>query len=262
MSILATILEAKRREVASRKVSHPVSMMVERRSPIRGFYEALAAPLPSHQRAAVIAEIKRASPSAGAIRADADPAEIALAYERAGASAISVLTDREFFDGRLEFLSLARSATEKTPLLRKDFIVDPYQVSESHAAGADALLLIVSALAGGALAELHACASEAGLGVLTEIHDEAEAERALAAGARVIGVNHRNLATFEIDLGLTERLAPQVPADVVLIAESGIRTSADVDRVRYAGAKGVLVGETLMRAAQPGQALTDLVMRS
>jgi indole-3-glycerol phosphate synthase len=258
VSILAEILAHKRAEVAAAKGARPIETLPgDRDWPVRSLRAALAAPTPDPVR--VIAEIKRASPSAGAIRADASPTLIAREYAGGGASAISVLTDRRYFDGRLEFLAEVRGACD-LPLLRKDFIIDPYQVAEARWAGADALLLIAAALPGDALGELLAATREAGLEALVEIHDEAEAGRAVAAGAAILGVNHRDLATFEIDLGLTERLRPALPDDVLLVAESGIRGPADVTRVAAAGAKAILVGEHLMRAASPRLALMDLLV--
>src|SRR5690606_5330528 len=179
-------------------------------------------------------------------------------YQAGGAAAISVLTDERFFDGRLGFLAAARAAAT-LPLLRKDFVIDPYQVVEARAAGADGVLLIVAALDGALLSELVAAAAEWQLDALVEVHDEAEAEVALAAGARLVGVNHRDLRTFEIDMGLTARLAPRCPPEVVLVAESGIRTAADARALAGAGAHAILVGEALMRQPSPGRALAELL---
>lgn len=258
-SILAEILRHKRGEVEAARAARPlaeVEAAARAAGPVRPFADALRRPAGAPIRA--IAEIKRASPSAGAIRAGADPAAIAAEYAAAGAAAISVLTDERFFDGRLEFLAAVR-ATAACPLLRKDFVIDPYQVAEARAAGADAVLLIAAALAPADLAALVAEAARHGLDALVEIHREEEAEAALAAGARLVGVNHRDLATFAIDMDLTARLAPRLPADAVLVAESGIRTADDVRRLADAGAHAVLVGETLMRAASPGAALAALL---
>jgi indole-3-glycerol phosphate synthase len=205
----------------------------------------------------VIAEIKRASPSAGPIRPGADPAEVARDYVRGGASALSVLTDRQFFDGELGFLARVRAAVD-LPLLRKDFVVDPYQIAEARAAGADGVLLIVAALAAPQLAELLAAARDHQLDALVEVHDLAEVDVALSAGARLLGVNHRDLRTFAVDMTLTAQIAPRVPADVVLVGESGIRTRDDIDTLGRAGVHAVLVGEHLMRAASPGDALIAL----
>jgi len=206
----------------------------------------------------VIAEIKRASPSEGAIREEGfDPAAIARGYEEAGAAALSVLTDERFFGGHLDHLRAAREAVE-IPVLRKDFVIDERQVYEARAAGADAVLLIVAALEPDHLAALLALAHELGMAVLVEAHEEAEVEVALAAGARIIGVNNRDLRTFEIDLATTERLAPMVPGDHVFVAESGVHTREDVMRLAGAGADAVLVGTALMRADDPGEALRAL----
>ncbi len=206
----------------------------------------------------VIAEIKRASPSEGAIREqDFDPAAIASGYEIAGAAALSVLTDGRYFGGHLDHLRAARAAVE-IPVLRKDFVIDERQVIEARAAGADAVLLIVAVLDGGRLAELLTLARELGMAALVEAHDQAEVEAALAMGARVIGVNNRDLRSFAVDLATTERLAAMVPADRVLVAESGVHTRADVERLAAAGADAVLVGTTLMRADDPGEALEEL----
>lgn len=258
MSILAEILTTKAGEVRLARAARPLASLEAELGAAgapRGFGAALARPAGAPVR--VIAEIKRASPSAGPIRAGADPAAIAREYADAGATCLSVLTDERYFDGHLSFLGRAREAVE-LPLLRKDFVIDPYQLVEARVAGADAALLIVAALEQPLLRELLAATAELGLDALVEIHSEAEAERALEAGARLIGVNHRNLATFEIDMALTERLRPHVPAGTVLVGESGIRTSEDVARLAAAGADAILVGESLMRAPSPGQALREL----
>ena len=205
----------------------------------------------------MLAEIKRASPSAGPIRAGADPAEIAAEYAEAGAAAISVLTDRDFFDGDLAFLARCR-ARVGVPLLRKDFIIDAYQIAEARAAGADAILLIVAALAKAQLGELMQAAEHYGLDALVEVHTLAEAETALACGVQLLGVNHRDLKTFAIDMSLTGAIAPSLPPGTVLVAESGIRTAADVKLLGAVGAHAVLVGESLMRAPSPGAALREL----
>jgi indole-3-glycerol phosphate synthase len=206
----------------------------------------------------VLAEVKRASPSAGPIRPGADPAAIARAYAAAGAAAISVLTDRAFFDGDLAFLAPCRAAVD-VPLLRKDFLIDPLQIAEAREAGADAVLLIVAALSPDALAAMAREARAQGLDALVEVHSLAELDIALGAGATLLGVNHRDLRTFAIDMTLTEQIARRVPAGTVLVAESGIRGPADVRRLGDAGAHAVLVGEHLMRAASPGDALRELL---
>jgi len=258
VNILDRILATKRDEVAAAKQAVPFSQLeAEARTagPLRGFAAALrrAPGTPVH----VLAEIKRASPSAGAIRAGADPAEIGAAYADAGASAISVLTDRDYFDGDLGFLRRVRDRIG-LPLLRKDFLVDPYQVAEARVAGADAILLIVAALSPAQLSELLAAAHGYGLDVLVEVHTVREAEIALAAGVSLLGVNHRDLKTFTIDMSLTSVVAPMLPPDVVLVAESGIKVPADVQLLGAVGAHAVLVGEQLMRAPDPGAALRAL----
>ncbi len=258
MTILDTILAAKRLEVAAAVAEHPlrsVEAAARAAAPVRSLRAALARPPGEPVR--ILAEIKRASPSAGAIRPGADPAAIAAEYAEAGAAAISVLTDRGFFDGELAFLGRCRACVT-LPLLRKDFIIDSYQIAEARAAGADAVLLIVAALAPSRLVELLAAAAVFQLDALVEVHDVAEAEVAIAAGATLIGVNHRDLRTFEIDMSLTSLVAPLVPHGTVLVAESGIRTAADIKLLGAVGAHAVLVGEQLMRAASPGAALREL----
>jgi len=206
----------------------------------------------------VLAEIKRASPSAGAIRPGADPAAIAREYEAGGAAAISVLTDRSYFDGDLSFLGRARGAVA-LPLLRKDFVIDSYQIAEARAAGADGVLLIVSALERSQLEELLAAARSYGLAALVEVHDVREAEIALTAGATLIGVNHRDLRTFTIDMTLTHAIGPLLPRGAVMVAESGIKDARDIERIDRARTHALLVGEHLMRAPSPGTALRELV---
>jgi indole-3-glycerol phosphate synthase len=258
MTILDDILAVKRSEVAAARAARPWSELdaaARAAGPVRGLERALRRPPGAPVR--VIAEIKRASPSAGPIRAGADPAAIARDYARGGASAISVLTDRQFFDGELAFLARARHAVN-VPLLRKDFVIDGYQIAEARAAGADGVLLIVAALAPSLLAELLAAARERALDALVEVHDLAEVEAALAAGATLLGVNHRDLRTFAMDMTLTAQIAPRVPPGVVLVGESGIRTTEDVEVLGRAGAHAVLVGEQLMRAESPGDALLAL----
>lgn len=258
MSVLDDILAAKRVEVAAARAARPLSVVeadAAAMPPARGLREALRRGPGDPVR--VLAEIKRASPSAGPIRPGADPAAIAIEYAGAGASAISVLTDRAYFDGDLAFLARCRAAVA-VPLLRKDFLVDAYQVAEARAAGADAVLLIAAALAPAQLAELAAAATAYGLDALVEVHAAAEVDPALAAGATLIGINHRDLATLAIDMSLTEAIAGRLPPGTVVVAESGIRTAADVARMGAAGAHAVLVGEHLMRAPSPGAALREL----
>lgn len=214
------------------------------RDDVRSFYDALRA---DPTRLSMIAEVKRASPSAGTIAADFDPLTIARGYEKAGANALSVLTDEKYFQGRLEYLTLIREQVD-IPCLRKDFIIHEAQIFEAVVAGADAILLIVAALDQPTLEHLLEVASTFQLDALVEVHDLPELERALATDARIIGVNNRNLKHFTVDLGTTEKLAEEVPDDVVLVAESGIKTVADAQRLAEAGADALLVGETLMRS--------------
>jgi len=261
--ILAEILAAKHDEVAQARAARSLAD-VERDAgaagPVRGFASALAAGSSPTPRA--IAEIKRASPSAGPIRPGADPAAIARDYAAHGAAALSVLTDRRWFDGDLAFLARVRDAVP-LPLLRKDFVVDAYQIAEARARGADAVLLIVAAIVDdGALRALLDAATAHQLDALVEVHDPREAEVAIALGARVLGVNHRNLATLAIDMSLTARIAPMAPAGTILVGESGIKTAADVRALAAAGAHAILVGETLMRSPSPGAALATLLAPS
>jgi indole-3-glycerol phosphate synthase len=215
------------------------------RDDVRSFYDALRA---DPTRLSMIAEVKRASPSAGTIAADFDPLTIARGYEKAGANALSVLTDEKYFQGRLEYLTLIREQVD-IPCLRKDFIIHEAQIFEAVVAGADAILLIVAALDQPTLEHLLEVAHTFQLDALVEVHDLPELERALATDARIIGVNNRNLKHFTVDLGTTEKLAEEVPDDVVLVAESGIKTVADAQRLAEAGADALLVGETLMRSS-------------
>jgi indole-3-glycerol phosphate synthase len=258
--ILEKILATKRAELANITNERRLAVIeaAEAMPHPRPFRAVLARPTGAPMR--VIAEIKRASPSAGPIRPGADVAEIAREYATAGATAISVLTDKQFFDGDLAFIGVARRACS-LPLLRKDFIIDPLQIAEARAAGADAVLLIAAAFPAGEvrLSDCVLVAAGLGLETLVEVHDEAELDQALAAHAPVIGVNHRNLRTFEIDMTLTERIAKRMPAGTVLVAESGIKTAADVRRLGNVGAHAVLVGEQLMRASSPGVALRELL---
>lgn len=258
MTILDKILATKVDEVSAARMVLSygnVARAARAMEPTRGLAKALARP--PGQPVRVLAEIKRASPSAGPIRPGADPAEIAAEYAAGGAAAISVLTDRTYFDGDPAFLAAAR-ARVGVPLLRKDFVIDVYQVAEARALGADGVLLIVAALDRVQLMELVAAARDFTLDALVEIHAPWELELALAAGATLIGVNHRDLRTFNVDMTLTTKVAPQLPPGVTLVAESGIRTHADVERLGAAGAHAVLVGEQLMRAPSPGAALREL----
>lgn len=261
MSRLEDILAHKRREVARRKASVPLEVLrrlARLRADPLDLVEALRR---SPARPALIAEIKRASPSAGLLTPSFDPLRLARAYAANGAAAVSVLTDERFFGGDLEHLSLLRAPFPGLPLLRKDFVLDAYQLYESRAAGADAVLLIAAALSPGQLRDLLQLALDLGLTPLVEVHSEAEVEAALACGARLVGVNHRDLRDFSLDMKRTARLRPRIPEDVLVVAESGIRTAADVARMREAGADAVLVGEALMRAEDPGAAVRELTGR-
>jgi indole-3-glycerol phosphate synthase len=257
--ILQRIVAVKREEVAALKERRDLAAMraaARERRDVRGFEAALRQRVAAG-RAAVIAEIKKASPSKGVLREHFVPAEIARSYAKHGASCLSVLTDARFFQGAPDYLEKARAACE-LPALRKDFIVDEYQVHESRALGADCILLIVACLADAQLAEFEACAHELGMDVLVEVHDEGELERALRLKTPLVGVNNRNLRTFEVSLQTTVSLQPRLPAERLLITESGILVAADVQRLRLAGVHAFLVGEAFMRADEPGQALAQL----
>jgi indole-3-glycerol phosphate synthase len=254
--ILDDILTRTRVDLAVRREERPLADLEARARRARPA-RSLAAALRRPGRLACIAEVKRRSPSAGWIRQDADAAAVATAYAGAGADAISVLTDTPFFGGSLADLEAVRAAVD-VPLLRKDFVVDAYQLVEARAAGADAVLLIAAALPEAALADLLAAAGAWGLEALVETHDEAEVDRAVRLGARVIGINHRDLRTFAVDRGLAARLRPRIPPDRAVVAESGIRGPADLGEIRAAGVNAVLVGETLMRAPDPGVALREI----
>ena len=257
--ILDEILAQTRQGVASARGRVPLAELEEQIAvapPVRDFCAALGKP-----GLACIAEFKRCSPSKGWINRDADPAVVSSAYQAAGAAAISVLTDGPFFGGSLDDLRQARAAVD-IPILRKDFIVDPYQVAEARAAGADALLLIVSALRQDDLVGLLAEVKRLGMEALVETHDRHEVERALAVQARVIGVNHRDLRTLQVDMTLATTMRSLVPSDRLLVAESGIRTADDMRRMREAGVDAVLVGESLMGDPDPGSALRRLLGRA
>ena len=258
-TILDTILARKREEVAARRERTSLFELKARAAsapPLRGFADAVAAKIAAGQ-AAVIAEVKKASPSKGVIRADFDPAAIARSYAAGGAACLSVLTDVDFFQGADEYLVAARDACA-LPVLRKDFIVDAYQLYEARVLGADCVLLIAAALDDAQLSEYAFIADELGMDVLVEVHDLDELERALPIPARLLGINNRNLKTFEVSLQTTLELKVAVPADRVLVTESGILAPADVARMRAAGVHGFLVGEAFMRADEPGVALAQL----
>ncbi|HVK17292.1 MAG TPA: indole-3-glycerol phosphate synthase TrpC [Fimbriiglobus sp.] len=255
-TILDRIVDTKLQEIASARTRLPEADLERRIAdvpPTRGFAAALRVP----GEVRVIAEVKKASPSAGVIRPDFDPAAIARTYECHGAACISVLTDRDYFQGGLEHLAAVRAAV-RCPLLRKDFVLDRYQLLEARAAGADAALLIAEILPGDRLSELHAQAVALGLDVLVELHDADQLARVLACGATLVGINNRDLRTFETRLDHTIDLMPHIPAGVTVVSESGIRTHADLGRLAAAGVQAVLVGESLMRSPDIGAALDAL----
>ncbi len=253
--ILDDIAREKRNEVEARKRETP-AFSLEGLAATRDFASALkntAGSLPK-----VIAEVKKASPSKGVIRPDFDPVAIAKGYKKSGASAVSVLTDEKFFQGKLSFLTDCRRSIE-LPLLRKDFIIDKIQIEEARAAGADAILLIAALLDTGALRSFGNAARELDMAALVEVHDESELESALESGANIIGINNRNLQTFEVSINTTFRLAPMIPQNLTIVSESGIGTKDDLKRLRDAGIDAVLIGESLMRAEDPGAALKALL---
>ncbi|MBF5092060.1 indole-3-glycerol phosphate synthase TrpC [Novosphingobium sp. NBM11] len=256
---LTEICDTKRSEVADRKAATSLADLSARaagQSAPRGFEAALRARAAAGY--ALIAEIKKASPSKGLIRADFQPAEHARQYEAGGATCLSILTDAPYFQGHEDFLIAARAACA-LPVLRKDFMVDPWQVTEARAIGADAILIIVAALDDGAMAEIEAAAIDHGMDVLVEVHNEAEMERAARLRSRLIGVNNRDLKRFVTDIAITERLAPLAPEGTLLVSESGINTHADLQRLEKCGARTFLVGESLMRQADVTAAVKALL---
>ncbi|MGK2914118.1 MAG: indole-3-glycerol phosphate synthase TrpC [Porticoccaceae bacterium] len=258
-TILRKILARKAEEVAERRAVTSLTALQEQiaaQSPPRGFVQAIRSCIASG-KPAVIAEIKKASPSKGVIRADFDPVEIARSYERGGAACLSVLTDVDFFQGADDFLRQARGAT-RLPALRKDFTIDPYQLYEARAIGADCILLIVAALSPGRLSDLHDLAIAIGLDVLVEVHNAAELDLALQLSTPLIGINNRNLHNFYTSLETTFSLVDRIPAGRVVITESGVNTIDDVKALRGHGVKGFLVGEAFMRADDPGRRLLEM----
>ena len=258
-SILSEIVAHKRDELVARKRQRPLQALqysIAAQPAARGFAQALRQRL-SQGQPAVIAEIKKASPSKGVIRADFNPPAIAESYAAVGASCLSVLTDERFFQGQDEYLAEVRQAAP-LPVLRKDFTLEPYQVYEARALGADCILLIAAILDAAQLKEYQALATDLGMDALVEVHNAAELEAALAASPSLIGINNRNLQDFTVDLATTLSLAPQVPASATLVAESGIHTPADIQRLQAGGINAFLIGEAFMQAKDPGAALRRL----
>jgi indole-3-glycerol phosphate synthase len=254
VGILERIVETKRQEVEGLEDRLPeLRAAVERADPPRDFFGALS----GGESVAVIAEIKRRSPGAGPIRPDLDPLQLAPMYERGGASALSVLTDRDYFGGSVDDLITARGLVS-VPVLRKDFIIDESQIYEARAAGADAILLIARILDDTRLRSLRLLAEELGMTALVEAHDDEEVDRAVASGAALLGVNNRNLKTFETRLDVTLGLLERIPPDVVMVSESGIRTREDVRMLGERGVHAVLVGESLLRQDDPGEGVSAL----
>jgi indole-3-glycerol phosphate synthase len=257
--ILDKIVAVKREEVAAAVMQKSLAVVradAESRVLTRDFEGAMRARIAAGQ-AAVIAEIKKASPSKGVLRADFIPADIAQSYAEHGAACLSVLTDKQFFQGSVDFLKQARASCD-LPVLRKDFMIDTYQVYEARAMGADAILLIAACLDDAQMAEMEAVARSLDMAVLVEVHDKAELERALKLKTRLVGINNRNLKTFEVSLKTTLDMLPDVPADRLLVTESGIQTPEDVLRMREAKVNAFLVGEAFMRSSEPGEALSKL----
>ena len=257
MDILTKIINVKRQRIAAARAAYPLERL-QADCAKRGAAGRFGAAISRPDRVNIIAEIKKASPSKGLICADFDPVRIAKEYTDSGAAAISVLTEEDFFQGSLEIFRSVRQVTD-LPLLRKDFIVDPYQVYEAASSGADAFLLIAAVLEAVEIRELSALGAELGLEALVEVHTAQELEKVLNSRAAIIGVNNRNLKTFEVDLDTSIRLAATAPANVVLVSESGINTAEDIRRLRGAGYQAFLVGEQLMRSSKPGAALEALL---
>jgi len=258
MNVLERIVAYKREEVAQRKAATPwreIAARAHENDSPRGFFNGLDRCV---GRPALIAEVKKASPSKGLIRASFDPAALARAYEAGGAACLSVLTDAPSFQGHEDYLGAARAACA-LPVLRKDFMVDPWQVAESRAIGADAILIIMAAVDDALARALANAALDFGMDALIEVHDTHEMDRALKLDARLVGVNNRSLATFETDLGVTKRLAALTPAETLLVSESGISTHADIQRLQRDGARAFLVGESLMRQDDVEAATKDLL---
>lgn len=258
-TILDKIVATKREEIARAKEETPEATLRQRLAgapAVRDFLAALSASPPIR----LIAEVKKASPSKGVIRADFNPVEIARTYQRHGATCLSVLTDQPYFQGSLEYLRQVRAAVD-LPVLRKDFVIDPYQVIEARAAGADAVLLIAECLDDELLKRLYGAIIELGMTPLVELYEPANLPRVLGIGARLVGINNRDLRTFQVDLGHTLRLLREIPADCIVVSESGIRSRQDVERLEAAGVRAMLVGETLMARPDIGSAVDELLGR-
>lgn len=262
-NFLARIVEQKRSKLEKKKSEYPllaeqvIRPAAQKPSNQRPFFVTLD----RTDRLNFIAEIKRASPSRGLLRGQVDPAELGVAYESHGAAAISVLTEEDYFLGSLEDLKQVKQSVS-CPVLRKDFIIDPYQVYEATAAGADAILLIAAILDSASLSQLLTVADRAGLSSVVEVHNQAELEKAVECGAEIIGINNRDLTTFRVDLQTTLQLAPQVPENKILVSESGISTADDIRLLREAGVDAFLIGEYLMKSPNPGKTLRELMIRS
>lgn len=255
MNRLKEIVKAKKIHLKAVKKHFPLKELLNKRAiyPIRSFKKAI-----KKENLTLIAEIKRASPSAGIIRKDFNPTEIAQIYQLEGASAISVLTEEKYFNGRLDYINMVKRHVE-LPILRKDFIFDEYQVYESHVAGADAILLLVSILSGRRLKKLIELTRKLGLSCLVEVNSRRELNKAIACGAEIIGINNRNLKTFKVDLRMTDKLIKHIPEDKIAVSESGIKTRKDVLRLRDSGVDCVLIGETFMREIDIARKVRELM---
>lgn len=256
--LLETVVAATRRMIEVRAEREPLLVLEQRAAEVSVRSGVFRNALTLQDRVNVIVECKRRSPSRGVLRADYDPAAIARQYEIAGAAALSVLTEPTFFDGAPEHLTAVRAATN-LPVLRKDFIVDPYQIFEARAIGADAILLIVAALKSSELRRLHVIARDMGLDVLVEVHDASELETALKVGATIVGVNNRNLRTLEVGTDTSQQMIDRIPSEVVAVAESGLRSGDEVLRLRQAGYSAFLIGEHLISQPNPGTALSKIL---
>lgn len=259
MSVLKEIFAEKRRDLQRLKASRPLSAVEDAAKSAPDPHNFVACIRGARTKPALIAEVKKSSPSAGLLAAEVDPVDLAGVYARNGATAVSVLTEHRYFDGKLDDLYSIRKRWRRLPLLRKDFIFDPYQIYETRAAGADAVLLIAAALGGGQLRELHALAADIGLTALVEVHSLQELEMVLRIHPVLVGINNRNLHDMRVRLEVTERLRPCVPEGIAVVAESGVRGPSDVARMANAGADAVLIGEALVTSAHPAGRLEELM---